>query len=536
MKTLAGATYRTDATGMSYISALIKIADAATAQQSLDNISAKVGTKAGKVWTVHVPSAAFLDFIQLPGIAVIQIDEPVKPALYKARQVTRADSVQKGLGGLPHGYSGKDVILGVIDFGYDYNHPTFYDTAGAKYRIRKVWELGSTGTPPTGYSYGAELTDSMMIRAAGTDDPKQNHGTSTAGIAGGSGYGSSPTPDRFRGLSYATDIVMVGVRRDSIEQQWLQGSFTDFIDGVNYIFTYADAQGKPCVINISWGSQSGPHDGTSLFAEASDALTGPGKIIVMSAGNEGEENLHLSKTFTATDTALHTYLTFSNDNYNRTWVDIWGEQGKTFCAGASLVANGVAGQNTGLHCVDNSFTDFFLIGSNGLDTCFVQFISDVASFNNKPRMTVTVFNKTTDTVRIDMTGNSGTIHSWNEYYYYGFREGFSSAYDSLGDPTATNGNTDFTVSDMGSGFKTLLVGAYNSKTFWNNINGTQYGYGTNLGFVNKLSSFSSHGPMVDGRIKPDIAAPGVTLATSHSSYDTSYTATASNSPYVVATF
>ena len=116
-------------------------------------------------------------------------------------------------------------------------------------------------------------------------------------------------------MAYESDMVLVGVRRDSIEQDWLEGSFTDFIDGINYIYTYAASVGKPCVVNVSWGSQSGPHDGSTLFNLACNNLTGPGKILVMSAGNEGEEKIHLSKTFTPTDTLLNTFLTFSSNKY-----------------------------------------------------------------------------------------------------------------------------------------------------------------------------------------------------------------------------
>src|SRR5690606_22411490 len=110
-----------------------------------------------------------------------------------------------------------------------------------------------------------------------------------------------------------------------------------------------DAVGKPAVVNISWGSHSGPHDGSTLFNEACNSLSGAGKIIVMSAGNDGTDSIHLQKTFTATDTVVHTYLKFvttggtpAGNDYKRTWVDICGESGKSFCASLSLYDNGTA--------------------------------------------------------------------------------------------------------------------------------------------------------------------------------------------------
>jgi subtilisin family serine protease len=85
---------------------------------------------------------------------------------------------------------------------------------------------------------------------------------------------------------------------------------------------------------------------------------------------------------------------------------------------------------------------------------------------------------------------------------------------------------------MGAADSVLLVGAYCSKTNFTDINGNSWTYS---GYVqaNRLVPFSSRGPMIDGRIKPDITAPGMTLCTSISSYDTAYTPTGSNSALVI---
>jgi subtilisin family serine protease len=514
----------------------VRVADADQAETALDAISAHVGTKAGAIWTVKVPIDKVAAFAVTPGIKYIQLDEPVFPNLDVARKTTKVDSVHGGYD-LPMVYSGKDVVVGVIDFGFDYNHPTFYDTTYTNYRIKKVWQLNGSAAPPAGYTFGKELVGDAAIKAEGTDDPKQNHGTSVAGMAAGSGYGSTATSSlRFRGMAYESDLVMVCVRRDSIGGQWMQGGFSDFLDGVHYIFDYATSVSKPCVVNISWGSQSGSHDGTSLFNEACDAMTGPGKIVVMSAGNEGEEKIHMSKTFTATDTVINSFLTFSPATYKRTWIDIWGQPSKTFCAKATLYTAGLtAGPTTGYKCIDDAVTDMFLIGSNGIDTCFVQFITSSAEDNGKPRITVNIFNKTTDTVLVSVNGNDGSIDMWDEYYYYGFPYKFQSAFFSYGTPWATTGNNISTVSDMGSAQSVLLVGAYASKVGFTDMNGNNWSYS---GYVlaNRLVPFSSRGPMIDGRIKPDITAPGLTIATSMSSYDTSHTPTGSASSGVIAKY
>jgi minor extracellular serine protease Vpr len=527
---MPGYVYKKLANGNIYASALIKVTDAATAQSGLNSIGAYVGTKAGNIWTVQVPTTSVTTFTAISGISYIQLDEPAFPHLNVARKTTRVDSVQGGYN-LPMCYSGKNVVVGVIDFGFDYNHPTFYDTLNANYRIKQVWEMEATGTPPSGYSYGKEITDTNLIKAEGTDNPAQFHGTCTTGMAAGSGYGGDVTNRKLRGMAYDADIVLVGVRRDSIGGQWMQGSFTDFIDGLNYIFNYAASVGKPAVINISWGSESGSHDGTSLFNQACDNLSGAGKIIVMSAGNEGQENLHLYKAFTPTDSVLNTFVSFTDSAYKRTWVDVWGDTGKSFCASVTLYKNGVAGATTGFVCTSDSVTNLNLLGANGIDTCYVQFISSAAeATNSKPRTIINLFNKSVDSVNITIKADEGYVNAWDEYYYYGYTYGYQSEFDSLGYSWATKGTNVSAISDMGSAQSVLLIGAYTSKTGWTDINGAQYGY---TGFpVNQLTSFSSRGPMIDGRIKPDITAPGLSIATSVSSYDTAYTPNGTNGPLV----
>lgn len=523
---------RTLQDGKVYLPSLLKVSDATQAEKSLRDMGAIVGTRAGKVWTAQLPLTHISEITGLQGISYLELGEPAMPAMDKARKASRVDSVHGGYF-LPSPLFGNDVLVGVIDFGFDYNHPTFFDTSYAAYRVKKVWELNTPGTPPAGYSFGHELTNEADIRAQGTDNPDQMHGTATASIAAGSGYAGTPAASkRFRGVAPASELILAGVRRDTIGEQWLQGTFPDFVDAISYIFTQATAMGKPCVINISWGSQSGPHDGSSLFNEATDALSGPGRIIVMSAGNEGQEKIHLLKTFTALDTSLQTFVTFNNYGdsvYQRTWLDAWGDSSTNLCATVSLWHEGVLVSSTVAHCIDGGVTDDVLLSSDG-DTCHLSFITTEAAYNGRPRMTIDVFNQTNDSVGVSYHSTGGKWHIWNEYYFFGYKYGYQSAFESLGKPWAVSGNTESTVSDMGSGDSILLVGAFVTKANWKDVNGNPwYIPGAAAG---KLADFSSRGPMADGRIKPDIAAPGMMLSTAGSSFDTARSITGSNSAYV----
>ena len=56
--------------------------------------------------------------------------------------------------------------------------------------------------------------------------------------------------------------------------------------GLKYIFDYADQHHQPCVINFSEGGHEDFHGYDQLYYELLSSLTGPGHIIVSSAGND----------------------------------------------------------------------------------------------------------------------------------------------------------------------------------------------------------------------------------------------------------
>ena len=68
--------------------------------------------------------------------------------------------------------------------------PTFYDTLGNVLRVKRVWEQHKAGTPPTGFNYGNEITDTTNMLLVGNDVNSFSHGTHVGGIAAGSGIGS----------------------------------------------------------------------------------------------------------------------------------------------------------------------------------------------------------------------------------------------------------------------------------------------------------------------------------------------------------
>ncbi|MEI8201618.1 MAG: S8/S53 family peptidase [Bacteroidota bacterium] len=512
--------------GKLYLSAMVKV-EGMSYKKAFSDLGILTGTTAGNILTIQIPMENLSTLLSSECIQYLQLDEPVFMTMDSARADTRVDSVHQGIN-LPQAYSGKNVVVGIIDAGFDYSHPTLLDTSGTRYRLKKVWEQKTTGNPPTGYTYGNEISDSASLYNDGSDVALFSHGTHVAGIAAGSGVGSPA--NKYQGVAFESDLVFVGIKPD--QNQWTTTGMSNIIDGINYIYNYAASVGKPAVVNLSWGCSMGPHDGTSLFSQALDQLTGAGKIFVCAAGNNGADNIHLNKKFTATDTLIRSYVVFPTvDGLKKTWIDMWGEAGKTYCVKVSLFNGTTMGNSTGFICPDSSLFNYNLIGPAG-DTCFLSLTNTAIDFNGKPRIFCDLFSKTASKVEISFKCSDGSMNAWMGYVkdYTGYYGGFS-----VGIVGQTVGNKDMTVGDMASSHTAIAAAAYASKISYTNVDGGNVSYSSYVAEGN-LAPFSSHGPGADSTAKPNIASPGLILASGINSYDTTYNTGGANRSEVVSNY
>ncbi|MEJ8554129.1 S8 family serine peptidase [Tepidibacter sp. Z1-5] len=178
------------------------------------------------------------------------------------------------------GLTGDGVIIGIIDSGIDYRHPYFINEDSTS-KIISIWDQTGDGNPPNGFKEGYVYTNEDINKAleGGESIPfmdQVGHGTHVAGIA------SSIAPD--------SDIIAVKVGSKGIESF---ARTTEFMRAVKYIIDEAEKLSRPVVINISYGTNEGPHDGTSLFEEYLDDMSQRWKTsIVVAAGNEGDKGHH----------------------------------------------------------------------------------------------------------------------------------------------------------------------------------------------------------------------------------------------------
>ena len=194
-------------------------------------------------------------------------------------------------------YKGKNVIVGIYDTGIDWDHFDFRDPIDTtKSRILRIWDqtitAGTGEAPPSGFSYGVEYTQNQIndeIDGSPTNVVRERdingHGTHVAGTAAGNG--ATLPSKRYTGMAPEADIVVI---------KGGNGSFSEsrMIDGLTYIKNLATSLGKPAVLNWSIGGQYGPHDGSRAYEMAVDnfSASAPGRVVVISAGNDNNTNIH----------------------------------------------------------------------------------------------------------------------------------------------------------------------------------------------------------------------------------------------------
>ncbi|MCC6250932.1 MAG: S8 family peptidase [Bacteroidia bacterium] len=507
--------YTKDNNNKVYINTIIKVDDGFNAAKLQQN-GVKIGTFAKDIWTVRVPLNYLQQFVKTPGIKYIDFDQPCFPDLDSARKFTRVDSVHQGIY-LPQSYTGKGVVMGIVDAGFDYTHPTFFDTTLSHFRIKKVWEQkNNSGTAPANYGYGTEYNDSAAIWQKEFDISGATHGTHVMGIAGGSGGLSSANNNRFRGMAFESDLVAVAIYPSS--DYWLNTGMVDMLDGISYVFNYANTVQKPAVANLSWGCPLGPRDGSSLFSQACNNLVAPGRIFVLSGGNNGNNKIHLKKTFSSNDNVVKTICTFPTTlSENRNQIDVWGEAGIPFCMNFSLYNLNQKVDSTVNICLNDTTQLIHLIGTNS-DTCFITITTVASEFNGKPHMLIQLYSRVADRLAISIEAQAGTINMWQGIVVE--TSGHYGTFTKFNYPWAVNGDTEMTCGDLVSTQHGIAVAAYNSKPAFKNISGQNLSYS---GYAKgAIALFSSKGPTADGRVKPDIAGPGLALASSVSSFDSTY--------------
>lgn len=496
------------------IKAFIRVVDDETVTR-LEEAGCTVNSRVGDIVTVSMPLGILADVAQISGVERVETSRKVNLTNNAVRRKISVNPVHyeehPDHGDLPGQFRGDGVIVGMVDVGFEFNHLAFRSYDGEdRLRISRVWNQNGYGRHPEGFTYGAEYTTPEEIRAAKADY-NEFHGTHTATTAAGSPAGSP-----YYGMAPEAEIVLVSVNLNED---------SNITDAVKYIFDYAEEQGKPCVVNMSLGSHNGPHDGTSLLDRSFEELTGPGKILVGSAGNEAIFNMHASKVLTEDDNVLKTMIAYADPSNKSSYTYLWATPGKKITVEVAIVdplRKGRIIKSTGEVSMDAP-ADYYTITEGTVTDLTMLFSPMVNGDGGASQMIIesTVMGLADNRKEaIIVHGEPGTtVHLWqaanNNYFINGGIDDF------------TDGDNFCTVGEIGGTSDAVIsVGSYDSDaeieipsvgTLRVDDMMSQAGYNFQPG---DRSFFSSRGPTADGRMKPDVTAPGNLVASGFNKYCT----------------
>jgi subtilisin family serine protease len=406
---------------------------------------------------------------------------------------------------LPQAYTGQGVVVGVMDIGFDLTCPNFYSRDMSQYRIKAFWDMLSTDTLASTLPVGRDFvgTEALLDIQHSRDGNDFTHGTHTLGIAAGSGYNSS-----YRGLAYESDICVVA-NAVSNNKTYIDPAdeykYTDALNalGFKYIFDYAERVGKPCVVSLSEGGTEDLWGENQLYYEMLEKLTGPGRIMVASAGNMGHR-----KTWMRKEKGLASKGTFllcggnmmvtlkSADDFQFRLVSYGTERNDTLLLSTQQVLQSQDSLfSTTFAPVDSVKVGAYPSCYNPDDVCY-----DVVLYNTHSIGLHTPLS-------LELLGAEADVELWKMN---------ATLTDNDVNPLLNGAERTHNVNTPSAAPCVISVGATSYRTFVINAQGDTCVYLN--GDRGRRALTSSVGPTVDGRIKPDVMAPGNNIISSYSSF------------------
>ena len=226
----------------------------------------------------------------------------------------------------PFQLTGLDTIIGIIDSGIDYTHPDFIDEDGES-RIYCIWDQSIDGTPPVGFNIGTEYTHEVINQAINIQDIEERmkllphidaygHGTHVSSIAAGNGRASR---GRYKGVAPEASLIIVKLGQVSDSRLT---KTTEIMRAIKYIIERAEELYKPVAINISYGTNEGPHDGSTLFEVFINDISYQWKnAICVATGNEATAGHHKSGRLLSNQIEEIEFAISSN--FNSLTLEIW---------------------------------------------------------------------------------------------------------------------------------------------------------------------------------------------------------------------
>ncbi|HEY8039128.1 MAG TPA: S8 family serine peptidase [Polyangiaceae bacterium] len=428
------------------------------------------------------------------------------------------------------GLDGSGVLVGVADTGLDVTHGDFIDLDG---HTRVAWLL-DLSSPPIGkhpeleQKFGQTDASGNLVAGAvwssadidallGAHDTAQlpqdelGHGTLVTSIAAGDAENGRSA---YRGIAPKATLLVArvfGKNSDSLGNDPL-------LQGTAFLFDRADAMGMPVVVNLSIGSDFGPHDGTMDWEQTLASYVGPqhpGHAMVVAAGNSGsivDQQVH-QNVFVGSGTPMHVPIVTGGATNGG--VQVW----VAMHAGANLS-----------------------VGLDGPDGTWISPVSPADSAGKSASgYNAGVYNGSEPSGSPVPKQSHGAVVVWQGTWPAGTYDivltGSGTAdlfLDGTGDALSSARGVGFrdavregTINLPGTSPSLIAVGCTINKKSWRSMHGVGLemvvplldpvggepdpGGGTRAPIDGEPCSFSSAGPTLTGQQKPEIMAPGAVI-------------------------
>jgi hypothetical protein len=374
-----------------------------------------------------------------------------------------------------------NVVFGIIDFGFDFTHADLQEDGQTCFE--KIWLQGQHNDNNR-YGYGRVVDRNQINHALRSPQPFQKlnyhpgrsdlfgqgmHGTHVLGIACGNG-----TVGR-RGFAYGAPVIAVDMAATPSN-----GSDVSLGDSVKLVealdFIVREAGNRPLVINMSLGGHGDAHTGQTLVELAIDNLLTqrPGTAVVQSTGNYYDAKSHAHGRLKQ-DQRIELPWLFKKGDRTHNEIEIWYED-------EDLIDIEILDQYGNTVARSNE-QDEVVIKKRGKD------IGVILHRKKEPNTGKSQYNILTNGQldvsrwRIVLIGRkieNGVFHAYVERDDRG---------QSIFGPNVVT--QTHTTNSICNGLYSITVGAYNQDEE-----------------ERPVLPFSSSGPTADGRMKPEIIAPG----------------------------
>lgn len=423
---------------------------------------------------------------------------------------------------------GAGVIVAVIDTGIDIFHQSFRKPDGTT-RILEMWDQSASAggaAPPAGFAQVGRVYDLPAINAGLTAGApfasvdSNGHGTHVAGIAAGNGSQDDRCdfPGKFVGVAPEADLVVVkaidlpaGANANiSDALRWCANASTR----LQAVPPGRTPVPRAVVINGSFGSDTGPHDGNGLMDAWIDSQLRPGGggapaglAIVIAAGNAASHEIHETGTINP-GAAVTVPFYVPDGSLKPNTLDIWYTGAATLSIQLTAPPNPAVPGSVATGPVTATTT--VPIGRMNIDFAFV---GPAAAHGNRSNISVSIHAQPQPAggpplaVRpgnwqMTLTNTAGPAADWDAWFATKHGDGFPT-FKMPGDPDVTLRRRLNTIDEPGTSRNAITVAAYNAKS-------------------GELADFSSRGPaavpagLPVGEFKPTFTAPGVGVNAPHS--------------------